>query len=366
MHQRRELTAPTGRAGERCFPQQLPGGCIKAAHQRAFDPRLRDQQFAIHVQRRRERQIHVGPMPSPEQPSGVLFHGNDLSFGRVRVQPTAAANREMLHGPFQPSSPTHPQRRFQSLRVGVRAAEVSVVRVPIELRIRERPGEWTANFPNFQILLWQRSFSVGTKHVEVAVLAPDIDLPTGHRHRSRDRRAKRRREGKCFAAGQRHDIQLPIQSAVDRVVTSQHRRTNRSRRAEHFRLFFARFVTAQTESLFGLHSIHIAAANAHRSEAQQAGQVNRGLSPLHEIGFDRVLVEFQNLDSARVVAPVPLYIDVARFISALTKRGGELGPIVGRNLTDHAKLRMIASIIEKHGPPTRRNDDRLADQTKIA
>ena len=201
------------------------------------------------------------------------------------VQPAAAADRQVLDGAFQPARPAHAQRRLQALVVGVRAGEVAVVRVPVVLRVGERAGERAADLRDFQILRRQRRLAVRPQHVEVAVLARHIDAAVGDRDRRGDRRAERRRERPRLAAGQRHDVQLAVQAAVDGVVARQHRRADGGRRAEHLRLLLAGAVPAQPQPVLGPHPVDVVAADAHRREAQQAGQVDRRLGALDEIGL---------------------------------------------------------------------------------
>ena len=142
-----------------------------------------------------------------------------------------------------------------------------------------------------------------------------------------------------LAAGQRHDIQLAVEAAVDDMVARQHRRANGGRRAEHVRLLLPGAVPAQAQALLGLHAIDIVAADAHRGEAQQAGQVDRRLGSLDEIGLHLAVGQPQDFDPARVVAAVPLDIDVAGFIGALAERGRILGAGVVGNHADRAQLR---------------------------
>src|SRR4051794_39999086 len=58
--------------------------------------------------------------------------------------------------------------------------------------------------------LRERRFAVRCQHVEIAVLRRDVDPAARHGDRRRDRGAERRRERPCFAAGQRHDMQLAV------------------------------------------------------------------------------------------------------------------------------------------------------------
>ena len=83
-------------------------------------------------------------MPPPEEPTGVLFDGDDLAFGGVRIKSTAAANREVLDGAFESARPAHTQGRSEALIVGVGAGEVAVVGVPIVLGAGEFAGEWAS------------------------------------------------------------------------------------------------------------------------------------------------------------------------------------------------------------------------------
>ena len=50
----------------------------------------------------------------------------------MRIEPAAAADRQVLDRAFQSPRPAHPQRRLQSLVVGIRSTEVAVIRVPVE------------------------------------------------------------------------------------------------------------------------------------------------------------------------------------------------------------------------------------------
>ena len=138
------------------------------------------------INRRGERQINSGPVTTPQEPAGFLFDGDDLPFGRVRVHPAAAADRNVLDRSLDASHPPHLQRRPDALIVGIRAADVSVIRVPVEFRIGEVARECAANLMDVEIL--RRQFllrggriPVRAEHVQVPVLAAEIDSPVGNR-----------------------------------------------------------------------------------------------------------------------------------------------------------------------------------------
>ena len=195
----------------------------------------------------------------------------------------------------------------------------------------------------------QRRLAVGPQHVEIAVLARHVDPAAGNGDRRGDRRAERRRERPRLAAGQRHDVQLAVQAAVDDVVARQHGRADGGRRAEHVRLLLAGAVPAQAQALLGPHPINVVAADAHRGEAQQAGQMDRRLGSLDEIRLHLAVGQAQDFDPTGVVAAVPLDVDVAGLIGALAERGGVFGAgVVG----DHAD-RAQAAACRRHLPGRR-------------
>ena len=194
MHDRWKLAAPTRRSSEGCFPLQLAGSRVQATHHRTFDSGLRHQQFAVNVERRGKRQIDVRRVAPPQQPAGVLLDGDDQAFGRVHVEPPAAANRQVFDRSFQPPGPPHSQRRLQSLVVSVGATEVAVIRVPVELFPSQPPGQRTADLPHLQVLCGQTSISTRTENVEIAVLTTNIDFAVRYRDRSGDGSTERGRK----------------------------------------------------------------------------------------------------------------------------------------------------------------------------
>ncbi len=141
-------------------------------------------------------------------------------------------------------------------------------------------------FVDLQILRRERRLAVGPQHVEVAVLARHVDPAVGHGDGRGDRRTERRRERPRLAAGQRHDVQLAVQAAVDgwsRVSTGGQMDAGSQSTSGFLSRAFG--VSAQAQALLGPHAVHVVAANGHRREAQQPGQVDRRLGPLDEIGL---------------------------------------------------------------------------------
>ena len=161
------------------------------------------------------------------------------------------------------------------------------------------------------------ALAVRSQHVEIAVLARHIDPAASHGDRRGDRRAERRRERPGLAAGQRHDA-VAIQAAVDDVLARQHQAGKWRPPGRAPPAVPAAAVPAQTQALLGLHPINIVAADAHRGEAQQAGQMDRRLGPLDEIRLNLAVGQAQ-FDPTRVVAAVPLDIDIAGFIGGFDR-----------------------------------------------
>jgi hypothetical protein len=65
---------------------------------------------------------------------------------------------------------------------------------------------------------------------------------------------------------------------------------------------------AKTETFLRTTPIDIPAAHANRAEAQQAGAIYLSQSSTDILGLTFAFIESHNLDSARVVPPVPLHI----------------------------------------------------------
>src|SRR5262249_55713793 len=116
----------------------------------------------------------------------------------------------------------------------------------------------------------------------------------------------------------------------------------------------------------GLHPINIVATDAHRGEAQQAGQMDGRLGSPDEIRLDFAIGQAQDFHPTRVVAAVPLDIDIAGFIGALTERGWIFGAIVTGDDADRAQSRPGAGIFQKYGAPPRGHDDGFAEQADVA
>src|SRR5262249_36241014 len=85
-----------------------------------------------------------------------------------------------------------------------------------------------------------------------------------------------------------------------------------------------------------------------------------------EIRLDFAIGQAQDFHPTRVVAAVPLDIDIAGFIGALTERGWIFGAIVTGDDADRAQSRPGAGIFQKYGAPPRGHDDGFAEQADVA
>src|SRR5262245_62577668 len=106
-------------------------------------------------------------MTTPEHAAGVLLRRDNLAFGRMSIEPTAAADGQVLDGPFQTTGPAHAQWRFEVLGVGIGAGEVTVVGVPVVFGVGQRTGERAADFGNLQIGRRKLSLSARTEDIQV-------------------------------------------------------------------------------------------------------------------------------------------------------------------------------------------------------
>ena len=151
------------------------------------------------------------------------------------------------------------------------------------------------------------------------------------------------------------------------MATRQHRRANRCRRIQHFR--FPITMPAQPHSLFRSHAIHIAAANAHRRKAQHPRRADVRLRSLDKINLQLIAIivnEPYPLHASRVIATMPLHVNIAYRIRALAERCRKFG---ARKLRDHCHLPqpwLYPCVFQKYRPPARRHHHRFANETNVA
>src|SRR5262245_60379300 len=94
--------------------------------------------------------------------------------------------------------------------------------------------------------------------------------------------------------------------------------------------------------------------------------MDRRLGPLDKIRLNLAIGQSHDLDTTRVVAAVPLHIDIAGLIGALTERGRILGAVVRGDHTNRPQLRLVAGILQEERAPSCRHDNGLAEKADIA
>ena len=85
------------------------------------------------------------------------------------------------------------------------------------------------------------------------------------------------------------------------------------------------------------------------------------LARLHRLTFQP-----HDVRAARIVAPMPLHIDIARVIRALAKGGWVFFARVVRDLARGFEFGLSAGVLQEKRAPTGRDDERLVHQAEIA
>src|SRR5262245_54677874 len=94
--------------------------------------------------------------------------------------------------------------------------------------------------------------------------------------------------------------------------------------------------------------------------------MDRRFGSLDEIRLNFAIAQTQDFDSPRVVAAVPLDIDIAGLIGALTKSGRIFGTVVAGNYANCAQARPSAGIFQEYRAPSRWHDNGFAEQADVA
>jgi len=163
--------------------------------------------------------MHSGPIPPPQQPSRLLFDSEYLSLSGMGVHPPVAANGNVLESTLVSANPFDFEWRPCPLIVSVRTGHITEVGEPVIFGIGQFTAERTANLPQLQFFLRQRSLTFWAEDVQITILTAEIYFSVAHGNRSGNRLSEGGLKRPYFTAtGQRHYVKAAVQAAIDSFV----------------------------------------------------------------------------------------------------------------------------------------------------